>query len=89
MVIDRAEIVAMLAAMSGRSAGVAAETIDSLELVWLLHQVETKTNTRLDLDDDDLDRMGTVDGAVAVLNEALAATADPAVDTASSTGRHG
>jgi len=61
----------MLATMQGRPAGIDADTIDSLELVWLLHQVEERNSVRLDLDDDDLNAMGTIEGAVAVLNRVL------------------
>ena len=57
--------------MQGRPAGIDADTIDSLELVWLVHQVEERNSVRLDLDDDDLNRMYTVDGAVEVLNRVL------------------
>ena len=76
MAIDRAEVIAMLATYQGRPTDAGAETIDSLELVWLLHQVEQRHNLRLDLDDDELARMATVDGAVAVL------AADPRIGTA-------
>lgn len=70
MSIDRADVIAMLATYQGRPTDASAETIDSLELVWLLHQVEQRDQVRLDLDDDELMRMTTVDGAVAVLNAA-------------------
>lgn len=71
MAIQRADVVAMLATYQGRPTDAGTETIDSLELVWLLHQVEQRHNVRLDLDDDALVRMNTVDGAVAVLDAAL------------------
>lgn len=70
MTIDRADVIAMLATYQGRPADSRAESIDSLELVWLLHQVEQRLHVRLDLDDDELMRMNTVDGAVAVLGAA-------------------
>ena len=69
MAIDRESVLAMLATYQGRPAGAQAESIDSLELVWLLHQVEQRHSVRLDLDDDQLMRMNTVDGAVAVLRD--------------------
>jgi acyl carrier protein len=71
MTVDRAGVIAMLATYQGRPTDAGAETIDSLELVWLLHQVEQRHDVRLDLDDDELARMNTVDGAVAVLDAAL------------------
>lgn len=71
MELDRRGVLELLSTMQGRPAGIEADTIDSLELVWLLHQVEERNSVRLDLDDDDLNSMNTVDGAVAVLNRVL------------------
>jgi len=69
--VNRDDVLGMLALMQGRGDGVPTQTIDSLELVWLLHQVEERHEVRLDLDDDDLLEMSTVDGAVTVLNRVL------------------
>jgi acyl carrier protein len=41
-----------------------------MELAWLVHQVEQRY--AIELDDDQLDRIRTIDAAVAVLAEALA-----------------
>lgn len=71
MSLNRDDVIAMLSTYEGRPAATPAESIDSLELVWLLHQVEQHEGVRLDLDDDELMRMDTVDGAVTVLNTAL------------------
>lgn len=71
--MNRDDVIAMLATYQARPADVVPESIDSLELVWLLHQVEQRNKIRLDLGDDELVRMGTIDGAVEVLNEALPA----------------
>lgn len=71
--MNRDDVIAMLATYQARPTDVTPESIDSLELVWLLHQFEQRNGVRLDLGDDDLIRMTTIDGAVEVLNHALAA----------------
>ena len=71
------EVVAMLAGYGERSPEQVRERIDSLELAWLVHQVEQRHGRMLDLDDDVLIRMTTVTGAVEVLAEVLA---EPAGD---------
>jgi acyl carrier protein len=63
----RAEIIDWLADLGERSSG--AERIDSMELAWLAHQVEQRYG--VELDDDQLERITTVDDAVAVLAEVL------------------
>ncbi|MEN3307800.1 MAG: hypothetical protein V7603_4002 [Micromonosporaceae bacterium] len=71
--IGRAEVLAMLGSYRSRAGevdGSAPETLDSLELAWLLHQVAQRYGRHLDLDDDQLALMSTVDGAVDVLGEA-------------------
>ncbi|WBQ06420.1 acyl carrier protein [Kribbella sp. CA-293567] len=65
----RAEIVDWLAALGDRQPGDVRERIDSMELAWLVHQVEQRYE--LELDDDQLDRIRTIDDAVLVLAEAL------------------
>ncbi|WP_162907674.1 hypothetical protein [Allorhizocola rhizosphaerae] len=69
--MERAEVVELLATYGDRTPDQVRERIDSLELAWLLHQVEQRHAVALDLDDDSLMRMTTVDGAVAVLSEVL------------------
>lgn len=69
--LSRTEVIEMLATYGERTPEQVRERIDSLELAWLLHQVEQRHSVTLDLDDDTLMRMTTVDGAVAVLSEVL------------------
>ncbi|WP_426514625.1 hypothetical protein ACPPVO_13985 [Dactylosporangium sp. McL0621] len=57
----------MLATYGDRRDEDVAEGIDSLELAWLIHQLEQHYGTVLDLSDEELASMSTVDGAVAVL----------------------
>ena len=62
---------ALLATYGDRSPELVRERIDSLELAWLIHQVEQRHSVELDLDDDSLIQMSTVDGAVTVLSQVL------------------
>jgi acyl carrier protein len=68
---DRDSVVAMLASYGDRTPQQVLERIDSVELAWLVHQVEQRYDVRLDLDDDTLIRMTTVTVAVEVIAEAL------------------
>ncbi|HET8661263.1 MAG TPA: hypothetical protein VFM55_19975 [Micromonosporaceae bacterium] len=72
---DRGEVVAMLATLGNRTVEQVHERIDSLEQVWLVHQVEQRYGVSLDLSDDQLERMSTVSGAVEVLRQAVPQTA--------------
>jgi hypothetical protein len=63
----RAEIITWLTGLGERPPG--AERIDSMELAWLVHQVEQRYG--VELTDDQLERMTTVDDAVTVLAEVL------------------
>jgi hypothetical protein len=63
----RDEIITWLTGLGERPPG--AERIESMELAWLVHQVEQRY--AVELSDDQLERMTTVDDAVAVLAEVL------------------
>ena len=56
----------MLATYGDRQPEQVPETIDSLELAWLMHQLEQRYGA-LDVDDDTIARMSTVTGVVDVL----------------------
>jgi hypothetical protein len=71
MAPDRDEIVEMLATYGGRGAAAVPERIESLDLAWLVHQVEQRYDVTLDLADEELVRMSTVSGAVEVLASVL------------------
>ena len=66
--LDRSDVVAMLATYGDRQPEQVPEAIDSLELAWLIHQVEQRYGP-LDVDDDMLARMSTVTGVVEVLKD--------------------
>jgi hypothetical protein len=67
-VLDRADVVAMLATYGDRQPEQVPEAIDSLELAWLIHQIEQRYGP-VDVDDDTLARMSTVTGVVDVLKD--------------------
>ena len=71
--LDRSEIVALLATLGDRDPADVPDRVDSLELAWLVHKVEQRHGVRLDLGDDELDRMATVSGAAEVLAAAVMA----------------
>jgi hypothetical protein len=58
----------MLATYGDRQPDQVPETISSLELAWLLHQIEQRYGA-LDIEDDMFVRMDTVTGALEVLRE--------------------
>jgi len=58
----------MLATYGDREAEQVPEAIDSLELAWLMHQIEQRYGA-LDIDDDMIARMSTVTGVVDVLTD--------------------
>ena len=63
----------MLATYGDRRPDQVPEAIDSLELAWLIHQIEQRYGT-LDVEDDMIARMSTVTGALAVLTDLLVGT---------------
>jgi hypothetical protein len=63
---QRSDVIAMLATYGDRQPEQVPEAIDSLELAWLIHQIEQRYG-ELDVDDDTLTRMSTVTGVVGVL----------------------
>ncbi len=68
--MTRADVLVMLASYGDRPVSAVGEGIDSLELAWLLHQAEQRYGA-LDVSDDDLSTMSTVDAAIAVLRRVL------------------
>jgi hypothetical protein len=69
--LERADVVAMLARFGDRAPADVPEELGSLELTWLIDQVERRYGVVLDLDDDVFAGMATVTGAVGVLNAQL------------------
>jgi acyl carrier protein len=67
-VLQRSDVVAMLATYGDRQPEQVPEAIDSLELAWLIHQIEQRFGP-LDVDDDMLARMSTVTSVVGLLTD--------------------
>jgi hypothetical protein len=67
-VLQRSDVVAMLATYGDRQLEQVPEAIDSLELAWLIHQIEQRYGP-LDVDDDMLARMSTVTSVVGLLRD--------------------
>ncbi|MFD8593583.1 acyl carrier protein [Kitasatospora sp. NPDC059646] len=67
----RPEAMAMLARYGDRSPDQVDDQIGSLELTWLIAEAEQTYGVQLDLDDDRLDTIRTVDDAVAALGAQL------------------
>ena len=65
-VLQLSDVVAMLATYGDRQPEQVPEAIDSLELAWLIHQIEQRYGP-LDVDDDMLARMSTVTSVVDLL----------------------
>ncbi|WP_306748019.1 hypothetical protein [Saccharothrix yanglingensis] len=68
---DRDDVLAMLAGLDGRPPEDVPEMIESMELAWLVHQVEQRYGVRVQLDGDQYGRMTTVSGAADVLREVI------------------
>jgi len=71
--LDRAQLVSMLAPLAHRAGDPEAERLDSMEVAWLVHQVEQQYHVTLELDDAALARLHTLTDAVAVFGESVAA----------------
>lgn len=67
----RAEVIAVLAALGDRAPEEVTERISSLELAWLVSQVEQRYDTTLELSDEAFEQMATVTGAVVTLADLL------------------
>ncbi|MGW0334176.1 acyl carrier protein [Streptomyces sp. NPDC003011] len=74
--LERQDLIDMLAGYSERTVESDEDRIDSLELAWLLHQMDERYGTALDLDDDQLARITTVSTALEVFREVRAGAGD-------------
>lgn len=74
--LGRADLVSMLAELTAKPADQVPDRIGSMELAWLVHLVEQRHDRRLELTDDQLAGIRTVDDALAVFRAALTVPAD-------------
>jgi hypothetical protein len=73
-VLERADVLAMLAGLGTRGAGSVLERLSSMEVACLVHQVEQRYDVELDLDDEQLQRLRTISDAVQLLGESVQAS---------------
>ncbi len=66
----------MLAELTAKPAADVSDRIGSMELAWLVHLVEQRYERRLDITDDELAGIRTVDDALLVFRASLTASAD-------------
>ncbi|RAO39627.1 hypothetical protein PSN13_00652 [Micromonospora saelicesensis] len=66
----------MLAELTAKPAAEVSDRIGSMELAWLVHLVEQRYERRLDLTDDELAGIRTIDDALVVFRASLTASAD-------------
>jgi hypothetical protein len=71
--VERDDVVSMIASLGDRPVAEIGDRIDSMQLAWLVNQAEQRYGVEIDLNDGQYARMSTVDGAVEVLREAIAA----------------
>ncbi len=69
--LTRDDILAMLAQLGTRGADSELGRLSSMEVAWLVHQVEQRYDVELDLDDEQLARLRTVSDAVQHLGESV------------------
>lgn len=71
--LERADVIQMLAELPSRGSDSALERLSSMEVAWLVHQVEQRYDVELDLDDEQLARLRTISDAVLLLGESVRA----------------
>ncbi|HEV2635708.1 MAG TPA: hypothetical protein VGX23_11215 [Actinocrinis sp.] len=74
--LDHGRVVRLLAAFGDRAPESVDDVVGSLELTWLIAQVEEQYAVVLDLRDEQLARITTVADAAEVLGEAVGAALD-------------
>ncbi|MFC0032930.1 acyl carrier protein [Micromonospora chaiyaphumensis] len=74
--LGRADLVSMLAELTAKPVDQVPDRIGSMELAWLVHLVEQRYDRRLELTDDQLAGIRTVDDALAVFRTSLTVPAD-------------
>lgn len=74
--LERKDVVAMVASFGDRPVDEVGERIDSIQLAWLVHQVEQRYGVLIELDDAQFGRMSTVTGAVEVLRDVVMVVED-------------
>lgn len=71
--LERADVIQMLQELGSRGSDSTLERLSSMEVAWLVHQVEQRYDVELDLDDEELVRLRTISDAVRLLDESVRA----------------
>lgn len=74
--LGRADLASMLAELTAKPVDQVPDRVGSMELAWLVHLVEQRYDRRLELTDDQLAGIRTVDDALAVFQTSLTVPAD-------------
>jgi hypothetical protein len=69
--LGRADLLTMLAEMTAKPVDQVSDRVGSMELAWLVHLIEQRYDRQLDLTDDQLASIRTVDDALAVFRACL------------------
>ncbi|MEO6701060.1 MAG: hypothetical protein ABI140_21710 [Jatrophihabitantaceae bacterium] len=69
--LERADVLSMLQPLNERTSDPGRERLSSMEVAWLVHQVEQRYSVRLDLEDDQLAKLRTVTDAVQLLGDSV------------------
>ncbi len=75
--LDRGAVIAMLAAFGDRAPESVDDVVGSLELTWLIAEVEQRYSVVLDPTDEQLASIHTVEDAAHVLGALLHGAAEP------------
>lgn len=84
--LGREAVIAMLAAFGDRAPESVDDVIGSLELTWLIAEVEQRYAVVVDLDDGQLAAIRTVDDAASALRGVLSASEPEGEDDAAEAG---
>jgi hypothetical protein len=69
--LSKDAVLSILAALGDRGPAAVDDVVGSLELAWLITEVEQRYSATLELGDEQLASVRTVDDATVVLNQAL------------------
>ena len=75
-VLSKESVLSILAAFGERGPAAVDDMVGSLELTWLITEVEQRYSAVLELSDEELASVHTVDDAASVLSQALESALD-------------
>lgn len=84
-VLSKDVVLSILAAFGERGPAAVDDVVGSLELTWLITEVEQRYSAVLELSDEQLASVRTVDDAASVLNQALEQARESALEPGAGT----